>query len=105
MASMLVSVPPQNQISAHPTVVPESTGGSCIICVEDFNTTTIRRPGWITLACLHEPSTCIDCLAKCIKSDLDSKIWNQIGCPECKAVLIYEDIKRLADDETFARYG
>jgi len=47
---------------------------------------------------------CMGCLAKCIKSDLDSKMWNQIGCPECKAVLTYEEIQQFADEETFARY-
>jgi hypothetical protein len=35
---------------------------------------------------------------------LDTKIWNQITCPECSAHLIYDDIQRLADPETFSRY-
>ncbi len=109
------SVQRYSQPAVHPTqafvqntvqtvTASEPTGGSCIICVEDFNTTTVRRPAWISLACLHEPSTCIHCLAKCIKNDLEYKIWNQISCPECKAVLIYDDIKRLSDEETFSRY-
>src|SRR5436305_10262490 len=82
---------------------PSTTGPtSCIICTEDFSA-TVRPPGWISLACLHEPSVCCDCLARCIKSDLENKIWNQIKCPECKTLLIYEDIKRLADQATFSR--
>lgn len=31
-------------------------------------------------------------------------MWNQIRCPECQTLLIYDDIKRLADAETFERY-
>ncbi|KAF4626044.1 hypothetical protein G7Y89_g12120 [Cudoniella acicularis] len=86
-----------------PSVRSASSPTSCIICTEDFEG-AVRPPGWISLACLHEPSVCTGCLAKCIKSDLESKIWNQIKCPECKALLIYEDIKRFADPESLARY-
>lgn len=32
------------------------------------------------------------------------RIWDQIRCPECQILLIYDDIKRLADAETFERY-
>jgi hypothetical protein len=76
---------------------------SCIICTNDFSATR-KPPGWISLSCLHEPSVCCDCLAQCIKNDLESKIWNQIACPECKTLLVHEDIGRLADTETFAKH-
>jgi hypothetical protein len=76
---------------------------SCIICTDDFSA-TLKPPGWISVSCLHEPSVCCDCLARWIKSDLESKVWNQITCPECKTLLVYEDIQRLADRETFAKY-
>jgi hypothetical protein len=76
---------------------------SCIICTDDFSA-TLRPPEWISVSCLHEPSVCCECLARWIKSDLESKIWNQITCPECKTLLVYEDIQRLADRETFAKY-
>jgi hypothetical protein len=77
---------------------------SCIICTDDFSA-TLKPPGWITISCTHEPSVCCGCMALCIKSDLESKIWNQITCPECKTLLVYEDIQRLADPETFAKYA
>ncbi|PMD40388.1 hypothetical protein L207DRAFT_633426 [Hyaloscypha variabilis F] len=60
---------------------------SCIICTEDFSSTT-RKPRWISSSCLHHPH----------------KIWNQIKCPECEITLIYDDIRRFADPDTFARY-
>lgn len=89
--------------SAKPFVPPTAGSSSCIICTEDFSS-IIRRPKYISLACLHESSICSDCLCKSIKSDLDHKVWNQIKCPECQTLLIYEDIKRHADPETFSRY-
>ncbi|KAG9233804.1 hypothetical protein BJ875DRAFT_377830 [Amylocarpus encephaloides] len=90
-------------VSSEPFVSPENDPTSCIICTEDFSG-EVRPPPWISLACLHEPSVCLGCLSKYIKHDLKNKIWNQLSCPECKALLIYEDIKRLADSETFAKY-
>jgi hypothetical protein len=76
---------------------------SCLICTEEFRGTVVP-PAWITVACLHGPSVCTECLAECIKSDLENKIWNQIKCPECESLLIHEDIERLADPATFSRY-
>ncbi|OBT67818.1 hypothetical protein VE03_02421 [Pseudogymnoascus sp. 23342-1-I1] len=94
---------PPTAPSIEPFVPSATSPTSCIICTENFSE-TVRPPGWISLACLHEPSVCSSCLAKCIKSDLETKIWNQIQCPECRTLLIYEDIQRLADLATFARY-
>lgn len=84
-------------------VTPKTGPTSCIICTDDFSA-TFKPPGWISVSCLHEPSVCCECLARWIKSDLEGKIWNQITCPECKTLLVYEDIQRLADPETFAKY-
>lgn len=89
--------------SAPQNVIEGPSPTSCIICTEDFSSTT-RQPPWISSSCLHHPSVCYGCLEKSIKIDLDSKIWNQIKCPECGITLIYDDIRRLADPDTFARY-
>ena len=75
---------------------------SCVVCTEEFSA-TVRPPAWISLGCLHEPSTCTSCISKSIRSDLDNKIWNQIKCPECDTLLIYEDVRRFADPETCLR--
>lgn len=77
---------------------------SCIVCTEEFSGTTIP-PKWISQNCVHPPTVCSDCLVKCIKSDLDTKVWNQIKCPECGILLIYDDIRQLADRETFLRWA
>lgn len=96
-------VPPALPVPISPPIkLPEAPQG-CIICTEDI-TPSVSPPAWITKECAHPPSICVPCLAKCIRTDLDSKIWNQIKCPECNIPLIYDDVKRLADPDTFARY-
>jgi hypothetical protein len=87
--------------------VPTPPVTTCDVCFEDFSSET-QPPEWITLACVHKPTICSGCLAAYIESELNSKVADQIYCPEsnCGAVLDHEDIKRLAaDPETFARYA
>lgn len=38
-----------------------------------------------------------------IRTDLGGKLWNEIGCPECKAFMEWTDIEQYADNETFAK--
>lgn len=77
---------------------------SCMICIEDFSDIT-RAPGRISQECRHKPAVCTGCISRSIKIDLETKIWDQIKCPECKILLNYDDIKRLADPVTFSRYA
>lgn len=73
----------------------------CVICTDmatDFPVLSV------TSACNHPPQACLDCIRAQIKSNMDSRRWNDIHCPECNALLEYHDVERLADDETFARY-
>ncbi|OJJ62540.1 hypothetical protein ASPSYDRAFT_143131, partial [Aspergillus sydowii CBS 593.65] len=77
----------------------------CIICLEPFGPDGVKAPDTLSIACQHTPSVCYICLAKSIKHDLEAKFWNEIKCPECKTLFVHEDIKRFADEETFARYN
>ena len=84
-------------ISDSDTITPE-----CIAFLETLTiaTTPNRR---VTEACNHEPSICLTCLGQSIVSQIDSKIWNQIDCPTCKARLSYDDIKAFATEPVFER--
>ncbi|KAL5338310.1 hypothetical protein BJX70DRAFT_388699 [Aspergillus crustosus] len=77
---------------------------ACIICLEPFSPLGVKAPDSISIACHHPSSVCYSCLAKSIKHDLETKFWDEIKCPECKTLLIHDDIRRFADEETFARY-
>lgn len=59
----------------------------------------------VTKACTHEPTTCLACVATSIRTDLNSRLWNEIKCPECRETLEYDDVQRFADDETKERYA
>ena len=74
----------------------------CTVCLERFEAK--QFPGRkLTSACDHEPTLCEPCLATSILTQLSSKIWDQINCPDCGAGLKHQDIKDFADEETFQR--
>ena len=74
----------------------------CVVCFEALNleNTPKRR---ITSSCNHEPDVCIPCLATSISSQLDSRVWDQIGCPTCGQRLDFQDVKAFADSPVFRR--
>ncbi|PBP17639.1 IBR domain-containing protein [Diplocarpon rosae] len=90
-------------LNARPERLAMDPVSSCIICIEDFSE-DIQPPEWISLECLHKPAICAGCVMAYLESELDNKICDRISCPECIVILDYHDIKRLADQETFARY-
>ncbi|KAI5467019.1 hypothetical protein BGZ63DRAFT_341655, partial [Mariannaea sp. PMI_226] len=45
----------------------------------------------------------VECMLS-IESDLNSKLWTEIRCPECREQLEYADIQRYANKQTFMRY-
>lgn len=32
-------------------------------------------------------------------------MWDKIQCPECRALLDHQSVRKYADEETFARYA
>ncbi|KAH6621558.1 hypothetical protein B0J18DRAFT_411290 [Chaetomium sp. MPI-SDFR-AT-0129] len=75
----------------------------CIVCTDTKPVSEFPAAG-ITKACDHDPTTCLVCVEMSIKSDLTSKLWDEIKCPECRATLEYDDVQRFADEETKERY-
>nr|POE50722.1 e3 ubiquitin-protein ligase rnf19a [Quercus suber] len=54
--------------------------------------------------CHHEPTTCIECLESWMAAEVETKGSNGLKCPECPAVLQYEDIQRAASSSAFDTY-
>ncbi|KAK1622550.1 hypothetical protein BDP81DRAFT_334277 [Colletotrichum phormii] len=75
----------------------------CPICAETREISSFPVLS-VTPMCTHPPEACLECLQISIKSDLNSKLWTEIRCPECRELLEYIDIQKYADEETFARY-
>ncbi|KAL6804654.1 hypothetical protein GGI42DRAFT_300153 [Trichoderma sp. SZMC 28013] len=81
----------------------DSGDRDCSICTDTKEDILFPRFS-PTASCLHPPTACLECLERSIRSDLTSKIWTDIRCPECRELLDYTDIQRYADEETFKRY-
>lgn len=88
----------------HQRVASEHASGDrdCSICTDTKEDILFPRFS-PTASCLHPPTACLECLERSIRSDLTSKIWTDIRCPECREFLDYTDIQRYADEETFKR--
>ncbi|EHK43703.1 uncharacterized protein TrAtP1_008103 [Trichoderma atroviride] len=71
----------------------------CIIC-GDYKGTMSFPQSPITKECTHFPTACLRCLRKMLRSELERKQWEDIKCPECGAVLQYQEIQKFADDDT-----
>lgn len=57
-----------------------------------------------TSACSHESSTCRHCLRTWLRTCIDTRLWDQITCPECAAQLQYEEVRKCAERKVFERY-
>ncbi|KAI1010838.1 hypothetical protein LB503_005184 [Fusarium chuoi] len=61
-------------------------------------------PDFVTSKCTHTPSICLDCMVRSIQVAIKTEYWNEISCDECKERLEHNDIQRLADEQTIAKY-
>ncbi|KAH6966264.1 hypothetical protein EDB82DRAFT_515332 [Fusarium venenatum] len=75
----------------------------CVVCADTKHVDAFPRFS-IAATCTHPPSTCLDCIQLSIESDLNSKLWTEIRCPECRELLEYADIQRYANKQTFTKY-
>lgn len=75
----------------------------CMICTESRPVRRFpSRPP--TNQCTHEVSTCRRCLRKWIGSSFQTKLWDQITCPECGVRLGHADVRVCASSAIFQRY-
>ena len=74
----------------------------CVVCADTKILDAFPRLS-ITSTCTHPPNTCLDCIQLSIESDLSSKLWTEIRCPECTELLEYADIQRYANEQTFSK--
>lgn len=75
----------------------------CVICAETLRVSQYPETG-VTDKCTHESNTCLECISHHIHSQLDSRMWDQLSCPECPALLGYADVRKFATEATFQKY-
>lgn len=52
----------------------------------------------------HGANVCRECYINHIEVEINSKHWNQVACPECTATLSFDEVKSMANNESFAKY-
>ncbi|KAF2476576.1 uncharacterized protein BDR25DRAFT_277819 [Lindgomyces ingoldianus] len=96
---------PKSGITVSEGIELEDLGpkNDCMVCAESLPLRRFpKRPP--TAQCTHEINTCKRCLRNWIRSEFQSKVWDQINCPECRIRMDYEDIRQFAPSEVFRRY-
>jgi len=84
---------------------PNSTDIECGICSELFPPSAFPASLKITEKCNHdhEMMACLDCIRQAIQTTLDEGLLHRLNCPYCHEILSYEDMKKYATQEAFAR--
>jgi hypothetical protein len=80
---------------------PETVLRDCVVCGDSVPAADLPA----LMNCNHEPQTCAGCYAGWIASELESKGWKGITCPEssCKQVLEHADVQAYSSAEVFLR--
>lgn len=80
-----------------------TTKQECVICTETLPLSQFPDAG-VTESCSHEPNTCLECVSRHFQSQLESRTWDQLRCPECPALLRYADVREYGTEATFQAY-
>ncbi|KAL2355489.1 hypothetical protein BJ546DRAFT_690698 [Cryomyces antarcticus] len=75
----------------------------CVVCGDELPTLSFPVKG-PTASCAHEVKTCQGCLEQWVASELSSKGWDRIRCPECPELLQHPDVHRAAAKDVFEKY-
>ncbi|KAK3388837.1 hypothetical protein B0T20DRAFT_86585 [Sordaria brevicollis] len=80
-------------------LLPDDT---CSVCLDSKNLSLMAYK--ITPGCNHKPTVCNACLGHWITSELETKMWDRIKCPECPKPLEFAYVRRNAPRSVFKRY-
>jgi hypothetical protein len=74
----------------------------CVVCGDAVPVSQLPA----LMSCNHEPRTCADCFSNWIASELESKGWQNISCPEtnCRNTLQHAEVQIYATLEIFLKY-
>ncbi|KAF2807483.1 uncharacterized protein BDZ99DRAFT_523095 [Mytilinidion resinicola] len=74
----------------------------CAVCAESYPIPDLPS----LMNCEHEPQVCSDCYQGWIASELNSKSWKEIKCPEegCKQILNHAEVQEYATPEVYAKF-
>jgi IBR domain, a half RING-finger domain len=84
-------------------MIKAAKGRDCAVCADTLHESQFPETR-VTQNCTHTPNTCLECIQRHIESQLETRLWNQLCCPECPALLEYADVEKYASKATFQRY-
>ena len=87
-----------NQV--HPPT--QSRGDACYTCLEQLSSSNAPRN--ITIQCEHSIRACHQCLRKCVIAQAESTTLDKIRCPECHAILQYQNMQEFAPADLLNRW-
>jgi hypothetical protein len=76
---------------------------TCLVCDVEKGINQYPSPKKVSFH-QHGSNICRHCFLRHLETELDSKNWDQVACPECPVVLTYREVKSLTDPVRFAKY-
>ncbi|THZ86004.1 hypothetical protein D6C84_02879 [Aureobasidium pullulans] len=92
-----------NRIVA-PALPSAATPRMCEVCGEDKSINSFPNATQVS-SHDHEYDVCHECFTMHLDVEVDSKMWDQISCPQCPSLLQQHEIQNLATPECFAKYA
>ncbi|THY30266.1 hypothetical protein D6D01_03279 [Aureobasidium pullulans] len=81
-----------------------ATPRMCEVCGEDKSTNSFPNATQVS-SHNHEHDVCHECFTMHLDVEVDSKMWDQVSCPQYPSPLQQHEIQNLATPESFAKYA
>ncbi|KAI3391284.1 hypothetical protein diail_7643 [Diaporthe ilicicola] len=75
----------------------------CAVCTETKSFSEFP-PKWLTLSCLHPPTTCVDCVSASVNAQFETNPSTRLSCPECPHSLGMDEIRMYLSEQNYSRY-
>lgn len=85
------------------TTTTSSQSSECVVCGDTKDRLSFP-PNPPTSSCTHASETCTSCLQAWTSSQLETKSWRNIHCPQCPSALSHAEMRTASTGEAFARF-
>jgi hypothetical protein len=75
---------------------------TCLVCDAEKGINQFPSPKKVS-SHEHDPNVCRPCYLSHLKTEIDSKNWDEVACPECPITLAYKEVKDMTSAENFAK--
>lgn len=76
----------------------------CVIClskIPEDRLPKLPHPDAVGRELEHPSEVCFDCWDEHLRSEVESKAFDSVGCPQCRKPLVESDIRELASEATY----